>query len=198
MAYYWFKAFHLIGIVVWFAGLFYLVRLFVYHAEAEQEPEPARSILKKQYEIMEKRLYSIITTPGMLVAVAMACGLLYTEPEVLKSGWLHIKLVFVLLLIGYHHFCKRIMKKLAAGECQWTGQQFRALNEAPTILLVVIVLLAVFKNSLPLDLTTWLVAALVVSMVASIQLYAKKRRKDKEKLAEIASQPEFASSSVGE
>ena len=194
MAYYWFKAFHLIGIVVWFAGLFYLVRLFVYHAEAEQEPEPARSILTKQYGIMEKRLYGIITTPGMILTVAMAIGLISTEPEILKSSWLHIKLAFVLLLIGYHHFCKRIMKKLAAGECQWTGQQFRALNEAPTILLVLIVLLAVFKNNLPLDLTTWLVAGLVITMVASIQLYAKKRRKDKEKLAQINQQPEFASS----
>ncbi len=194
MAYYWFKAFHLIGIVVWFAGLFYLVRLFVYHAEAEQEPEPARSILTKQYEIMEKRLYGIITTPGMIVTVAMAIGLISTEPEILKSSWLHIKLAFVLLLIGYHHFCKRIMKKLAAGESQWTGQQFRALNEAPTILLVLIVLLAVFKNNLPLDLTTWLVAGLVITMVASIQLYAKKRRKDREKLAEVDRQPEFTSS----
>lgn len=193
MAYYWFKAFHLVGIVVWFAGLFYLVRLFVYHAEAEQEAEPARGILKKQYEIMEKRLYSIITTPGMLLTVAMAIGLIYTEPAILKSTWLHIKLAFVVLLIGYHHFCKSIMKKLAAGECNWTGQQFRALNEAPTILLVLIVLLAVFKNSLPLDLTTWLIAGLVVAMVASIQLYAKKRRQDKEKLAQPEQQPEFAS-----
>ncbi len=198
MAYYWFKAFHLIGVVVWFAGLFYLVRLFVYHAEAEQEAEPARTILKKQYELMEKRLYNIITTPGMIVTVVMAIGLISTEPEILKSTWLHIKLTFVLLLIGYHHFCKSIMKKLAAGECQWTGQQFRALNEAPTILLVLIVLLAVFKNNLPLDLTTWLVAGLVVTMVASIQLYAKKRRKDKEKLAQIEQKPEFASGSVGE
>ncbi len=198
MAYYWFKAFHLIGIVVWFAGLFYLVRLFVYHAEAEQEPEPARSILKKQYGIMEQRLYSIITTPGMILTVAMAGGLISTEPEILKSSWLHIKLAFVVLLIGYHHFCKSIMKKLEKGECKWTGQQFRALNEAPTILLVLIVLLAVFKNSLPLDATTWLVAGLVVTMVASIQLYAKKRRKDREKLAKAESaQPELVSS-VGE
>ena len=194
MAYYWFKAFHLIGIVVWFAGLFYLVRLFVYHAEAQQEPEPARGILTKQYELMEKRLYGIITTPGMIVTVAMAIGLISTEPEILKSTWLHIKLAFVLLLIGYHHFCKRIMKQLAAGECKWTGQQFRALNEAPTIFLVLIVLLAVFKNSLPLDLTTWLVAALVITMVASIQLYAKKRRKDKEKQAKAEQKPEFAAS----
>jgi putative membrane protein len=194
MAYYWFKAFHLIGIVVWFAGLFYLVRLFVYHAEAEQEPEPARSILKKQYGIMERRLYGIITTPGMIVTVAMAMGLISTEPEILKSTWIHIKLAFVILLIGYHFFCQRIMNQLAEGECQWTGQQFRALNEAPTILLVLIVLLAVFKDSLPLDAATWLVAALILVMVATIQLYAKKRRKDKEKLAELEQEPKFASS----
>ena len=194
MAYYWFKAFHLIGIVVWFAGLFYLVRLFVYHAEANLEPEPAQTILKNQYEIMEKRLYSIITTPGMIVTVVCAIGLISTEPEILKSSWLHIKLGLVLLLIGYHHYCKKIMKQLAKGECQWTGQQFRALNEAPTILLVMIVLLAVFKNSLPLDATTWVVFGLVVSMVASIQLYAKKRRQDKEKLDRV----ELASASSAE
>ena len=192
MAYYWFKAFHLIGIVVWFAGLFYLVRLFVYHAEASLEPEPAQSILKNQYAIMEKRLYSIITTPGMIVTVVCAIGLISTEPEVLKQPWLHIKLAIVLLLIGYHHYCKRIMKRLAQDECQWTGQQFRALNEAPTIMLVLIVLLAVFKNNLPLDITTWVIAGLVVTMVVTIQLYAKKRRLDKEKLEQV----ELASSSA--
>ncbi len=183
MAYYWFKSLHLIGVVVWFAGLFYLVRLFVYHAEAKEESEPAQSILQKQYELMEKRLYNIITTPGMVVTVIMAIGLIYTEPEILKSGWLHIKLTFVGLLLIYHFYCGRIIKQLAKGECQWSGQQFRALNEAPTILLVIIVLLAVFKNNLPLDATTWLIVALIISMVASIQLYAKKRRKDQENLS---------------
>lgn len=182
MAYYWFKTFHLIGIVVWFAGLFYMVRLFVYHAEASQEPEPAQTILKKQYEIMEKRLYHIITMPGMVVTVAMAIGLLTTEPEVLREGWLHIKLAFVAALLIYHFYCGRIMRKLAAGECKWTGQQFRALNELPTIFLLLIVLLAVFKNNLPTDITAWGVLGLIVVMAATIQLYAKKRKRDKEKL----------------
>jgi putative membrane protein len=185
MAYLWFKAFHLIGVVVWFAGLFYLVRLFVYHAEASQEPEPAQTILKNQYQIMEKRLYNIITTPGMVVTVGMAIGIIYTEPEILKSGWLHIKLGLVGLLLIYHFYCWWIMKQLEKNESQWTGQQFRALNEAPTLLLVAIVLLAVFKNNLPLDLTTWLMVALVVAMVATIQLYAKKRRRDKERLLQM-------------
>ena len=188
MAYSWFKAFHLVGIVVWFAGLFYLVRLFIYHVEAEQEPEPARTILKNQYQIMEKRLYSIITTPGMLVTIAMAIGLLSTEPEVLKQPWLHVKLAFVVLLIGYHHYCKRLMKQLAADECEWGSQQLRALNEAPTIMLIVIVLLAVFKNNLPTDITAWGIFGLIIATAATIQLYAKKRRQDKEKLEAQVSQ----------
>jgi putative membrane protein len=180
MGYYWFKAFHIVGFVTWFAGLFYLVRLFVYHAEAEGKPEPARSILKEQYELMEKRLYGIITTPAMLVTIAMAIGLIYTEPEILKEWWLHVKIGLVLLLIGYHHYCKRIMKQLAAGECRITAQQFRWLNEAPTIFLVVIVMLAIFKNNLPTDLTTYVVIGMVLAFAVSIQLYARKRRLDRE------------------
>ncbi|NER52913.1 MAG: protoporphyrinogen oxidase HemJ [Symploca sp. SIO1B1] len=190
MAYFWFKAFHLIGVVVWFAGLFYLVRLFVYHAEASQEPEPAQTILKNQYQIMEKRLYHIITMPGMIVTVAMAIGLLSTEPEVLKSGWMHIKLAFVVALLAYHFYCGRLMKQLEAGECNWSGQQFRALNEAPTILLLVIVMLAVFKNSFPTDISAWLVFGLIIVMAASIQLYAKKRRLDKERRLAAEAQTE--------
>ena len=190
MAYYWFKAFHLVGIVVWFAGLFYLVRLFIYHVEANEQPEPARSILKNQYQLMEQRLYSIITTPGMLVTVAMAIGLVSTEPDVLKQGWLHVKLAFVLALIGYHHYCKRLMKKLALDECGWSSQQLRALNEAPTVILVVIVLLAVFKNNLPTDITAWVIVGMVIAMAATIQLYARKRRLDKERLVAEMPQPQ--------
>jgi putative membrane protein len=188
MAYYWFKAFHLIGVVVWFAGLFYLVRLFVYHAEASEQPEPAQTILKNQYQIMEKRLYHIITTPGMVVTVAMAIALLTTEPEVIKDGWLHIKLAFVAALVVYHFYCGRIMRQLAAGKCNWSGQHFRALNEAPTVLLVAIVLLAVFKNNLPTDMTAWGIFGMIVVMAVTIQLYAKKRKRDKEKLLAQASQ----------
>ncbi len=191
MAYSWFKAFHIIGIVVWFAGLFYLVRLFIYHVEANQEPEPARTILKNQYQIMEKRLYNIITTPGMLLTVAMAIGLLTTEPEILKQTWLHVKLGFVTLLLGYHHYCKRLMKQLAKDECRWNSQQLRALNEAPSLMLVVIVLLAIFKDNLPTDITVWVIVAMIIAMVATIQLYAKKRREDKEKeLAQISEVPQ--------
>ncbi len=183
MAYQWFKSFHIIGFTVWFAGLFYLVRLFIYHVEANEQPEPARSILKEQYQIMEKRLYSIITTPGMFVTLAMAIGIISTEPDIIHQRWLHIKMGLVLLLIGYHHYCKSLMKKLAVDECKWNSQQLRALNELPTLFLVAIVLLAIFKNSLPTDITGYVIVGLVVLMAATIQIYARKRRLDAEKSA---------------
>ena len=181
MAYSWFKAFHIIGVVVWFAGLFYLVRLFIYHVEADAEPEPAASILKKQYTVMEKRLYRIITTPGMLVTVAMAIGLLALSPDWLHQGWMHAKLGFVAVLMFYHHYCGRLMKQLWRGDCKWNSKQLRALNEAPTLLLVVIVMLVIFKNNLPTDATSWLVVGLIITMAATIQLYARKRRLDQER-----------------
>lgn len=181
MAYQWFKAFHLVGIVCWFAGMFYLPRLFVYHAEAYEQPEPARSILKNQYEIMEKRLYSIIMTPAMLLTIAMAIGLISTEPDILKEPWLHIKIGLVLILIGYHHFCKRIMKQFATDTCKMTGQQFRWFNEFPTVFFIIVVMLAVFKNNLPTSATAWGIFAMVIAMAAFIQLYARKRRLAKEK-----------------
>ncbi len=183
MAYYWFKAFHIIGVVVWFAGLFYLVRLFIYHVEAQAEPEPAQSILKDQYAIMEKRLYTIITTPGMVVTVGMAAALLWQMPDYLKNGWMHAKLGLVAVLLIYHFYCGRLMKKLANDDCQWSSQQLRALNEAPTLLLVTIVMLVVFKNNFPTTVTPWLIVGLIVIMAATIQLYARKRRLDKEKAA---------------
>ncbi|NJL87009.1 MAG: protoporphyrinogen oxidase HemJ [Leptolyngbyaceae cyanobacterium SM1_1_3] len=190
MAYYWFKAFHIVGVVVWFAGLFYLVRLFIYHVEAEAEPEPAQSILKQQYQIMEERLYHIITMPGMVVTVAMAIGLLVLRPDLLHDGWLHAKLGLVALLLAYHFYCGRLLKQLQQGECRWSGQQLRGLNEAPTLLLVIIVMLAVFKNSFPTSAATWLVVGLVAFMLATIQLYAKKRRLDKERQQSEAIAPD--------
>lgn len=183
MAYYWFKAFHIVGFVTWFGGLFYLPRLFIYHQEANEQPEPSRSILKEQFQIMEKRLYSIIMTPGMLVTIAMAIGLIWTEPQILHDSWLHVKIALVLGLIGYHHYCKRLMKQLAAGECKWNSKQLRAINEVPTVFLVLIVMLAIFKNNLPTSATAWTIFALVLVMAATIQLYARKRRLDQEKQA---------------
>lgn len=187
MAYLWFKSFHIVAFVSWFAGLFYLPRLFVYHTEANEQPEAVRDILKKQYTIMEKRLMNIITTPAMVVTLLMAAGMLYQAPELLKQTWLHVKMGLVLILIGYHFYCKRLIVKLEAGETPLNAQQFRWFNEFPTFFLVVIVMLAIFKNDIPRDATGYVVVAMAVAFAASIQLYARKRRLDKEKLASSAS-----------
>ncbi len=175
-AYLWFKTLHIVGVVVWFAGLFYLVRLFIYHVEAEALEEPLRSAFQQQYTLMERRLANIITTPGMVVAVAMAVGLLVAQPIWLKQGWMHAKLAVVLALLAYHWFCYRLMGQLRQGSCRWSGRQLRALNELPTLMLVMVVMLVVFKGQFPTGAATWFLVALVVAMAGSIQFYARWRR----------------------
>jgi putative membrane protein len=183
-AYLWFKTLHIVGVVVWFAGLFYLVRLFIYHREAAELEPPLRQAFEAQYGLMERRLANIITTPGMLVAVAMAVGLLLVEPAWLKQTWMHAKLAVVVGLLAYHHVCYRLMGQLQRGECQWSGRQLRALNELPTLLLVLVVMLVVFKNQFPTGAATWFLVALVVFMAGSIQFYARWRRLRAERLAQ--------------
>ncbi len=175
-AYLWFKTLHIVGVVVWFAGLFYLVRLFIYHREAAELQPALRQAFEDQYALMERRLANIITTPGMVVAVVCAVGLLSVNPAWLQQGWMHAKLAFVLALLAYHAFCYRLMGQLRQGLCQWSGRQLRALNELPTLLLVVVVMLVVFKNQFPTGAATWFIVALVVFMAASIQFYARWRR----------------------
>jgi putative membrane protein len=183
MAYLWFKTLHIVGVVVWFAGLFYLVRLFIYHREAEQLEPALRSAFQQQYALMERRLANIITTPGMVVAVVCAAGLLLLNPAWLQQGWMHAKLAFVAALLLYHAFCYRLMGQLQRGTCGWSGRQLRALNELPTLLLVIVVMLVVFKSQFPTGAATWLIVALVVFMAASIQFYARWRRLQAERMA---------------
>lgn len=175
-AYLWFKTLHIVGVVVWFAGLFYLVRLFIYHVEAQELAPELRDAFQGQYALMERRLANIITTPGMVVAVTMAVGLLLVQPSWLQQGWMHAKLGFVAALLAYHWFCYRLMGQLQKGECRWNGRQLRALNELPTLLLIIVVMLVVFKNQFPTGAATWFMVALVVFMAASIQFYARWRR----------------------
>jgi putative membrane protein len=182
-AYLWFKTLHIVGVVVWFAGLFYLVRLFIYHREAEELEPGLRTAFQQQYALMERRLANIITTPGMVVAVSMAIALLVAQPLWLKQGWMHAKLAFVAVLLAYHVLCYRLMGQLQQGSCSWSPKQLRALNELPTLLLVVVVMLVVFKDQFPTNAATWFLVALVVFMAASIQFYARWRRLRAERLA---------------
>lgn len=181
MAYLWFKSFHIIGFVAWFAGLFYLPRLFIYHIEAGERSEPIKTALTEEYQRIEKLLFKLIMMPAMIVTIAMAIFIIATEPEVLKQTWLHMKLFLVLLLIIFHFYCRRVMHQLEKGECSVSSLQMRRINEIPTILLALIVFLAIFKNNLPTGpaILGTVVAIFIFAVV--IQLYARKRRLDQQR-----------------
>ena len=145
-----FKALHIIGFVSWFAALFYLPRLFIYHREAMDMKEPKKSTLIEQFSLMERRLYHIIMTPAMIITLLGGLSMLYLFgwDYWIDRIWLHWKLGFVLLLILYHFYCKNIMTRLGSGQKPMSSTQFRILNEVPTLFLLAIILLAVYKSRL--------------------------------------------------
>ncbi len=136
----WIKAFHVIFMVAWFAGLFYLPRLFVNHAMAEEETVRAR------LTIMESKLYRFIP-PWMLLTLAFGFWLLYEYAWAAyrHMGWLHLKLVLVAGLVGYHFYCGKLVRDLAAGRCHRSHVWFRWFNELPVLVLFGAVILAVVK-----------------------------------------------------
>lgn len=132
------KAFHIIAMVAWFAGLFYLPRLFVYHAD---------DLHNRHFKKMESRLYYGITWPSALLTTLLGFALIVLNPYYLKAGWLHTKLLFVSFLWIYHFSCGHFLKRFAKDKNEKSALFFRFFNEIPTLLLIVIVLLAVLKPS---------------------------------------------------
>ena len=148
MEYNYIKALHLIFVITWFAGLFYIVRLFVYHAEAKQKPQPEQDILIKQYQLMQYRLWYIITWPSAVLASVFAFYLLCLNPFWLEQSWMHVKLGFVFVLYLYHLKCHQIFKQLQNNEVKQTSNFFRIWNEGATIILFAIVFLVILKNAI--------------------------------------------------
>lgn len=179
MLYLWLKVVHIVGVVSWFAGLFYLGRLFVYHAEALLLSEPRREILTKQYEIMESRLFHLIMKPAMGITLATSAGMLLTASGrgYATQPWMLVKLTLGALLVGFHFYQRRIMLEFAAGRMHRDAERFRLLNEAPTLMLVVLTVLAVFKTATPWGGLGVAVAVLVVAVLVGIRAYARHRHK---------------------
>lgn len=171
------KALHIVGAVGWFGGLFYLVRIFVYHKEAMDLESPEREILIKQYCIMEDRVYNIICKQGMNITWIFGLLMLFTYGlDWMKANyWLHAKLLLVVLLSGYQHYCKSIITKLADNDQTLTSFGFRLFNEVPSIMLLAIVLLAVYRNTLnyPKAIGGILIFGLLIYFIARI--YKSKR-----------------------
>lgn len=163
-----FKTVHIIGFVAWFAGLFYLVRMFVYHTEAlNEEDQIKKDILSERYALMEKRVYYIICNPA--VTITWVGGLLtiyfYGIDWFKANTWLHIKLFLLLGLTLYHYYCKILMKKLNNGQNTLSSFQYRLFNEIPSLFLIAIVILAVFKT------LTNIGYALLVVLICGILFY---------------------------
>ena len=171
------KALHIIFVVTWFAGLFYIVRLFIYQTEAEQKPEPAKEILQTQYKLMSKRLWYIITWPSAILASVFAFWMLYTNPYYLEEPWMLIKLSFVFALYFYHGYCHKIFTKLQNNEVKYTALKLRIFNEVSTILLFAIVFLVTVKSAIN---WIWGVVGIIlfgILMMLGIKLYKTLREK---------------------
>ncbi|MCL5042436.1 MAG: protoporphyrinogen oxidase HemJ [Gammaproteobacteria bacterium] len=137
--YLWIKAFHIIAVVTWFAGLFYLPRLFVYHAMADDQTS------RDRFKIMERKLYRGIMWPSMVVTVALGLWLLKLAPAWMQAGWLHAKLLLVALLIAYHFACGHMLRQFARDANQRGHVFYRWFNEAPVLVLLGAVILVVVK-----------------------------------------------------
>ena len=136
----WVKAFHVVAMVFWFAGLFYLPRLFVYHAQSDDQAG------RERFKIMERKLYRGITTPSMVATVALGLWLVSYNPSVyLTQGWLHVKLSLVLILIGYHLYCGHLIKVFREDRNTHSHVFYRWFNEFPVLILVGTVILAMVK-----------------------------------------------------
>ncbi len=147
MEYNYIKALHIIFVVCWFAGLFYMVRLFIYTAEAYGKEEPAKSILTQQLLLMQKKLWFIITWPSAIGTVIFGTWMLILNPVLLMQPWMVLKLIFVFILIMYHLRCHAIYKHQLAGVYKLSSFKLRLFNELATVLLVAIVFLVVVKSS---------------------------------------------------
>lgn len=174
-----YKSLHLIFMVSWFAGLFYIVRLFIYHIEALDKDEPARAILSDQFKIMQKRLWWIITTPAMILTVLFGTLMLIEIPAYLESPWMHVKLLFVALLVAYHFLCQGIMFKLSKDiKGKWTTGKLRMWNELATLFLVSIVFIVVYKHALDWLKATLIFIGVAILLMVMIKIYKQIRTKN--------------------
>jgi putative membrane protein len=132
--YLWLKAGHVIAVIAWYAGLFYIFRLFVYHVQQRHEPAVTATLA-----IMERRLLAAIMAPAALVALALGAAMLWQQPALLRQPWMQMKLAAIVLLLGYHGVAIWVRRRFAAGDYVLSERACRIWNEVPTLLLLVIV-----------------------------------------------------------
>ena len=172
------KALHLIFVITWFAGLFYIPRLFVYHIEAGEKEEPERTILIKQFKLMTLRLWYIITWPSAILASIFAFWLLALLPVWLEQDWMIVKLFFVALLYVYHIKCHLIFKELQDDVVKWTSNGMRLFNEGSTLILFAVIFLVILRNAINWIFGVAGIGLLAVLLMLGIKMYKKIRAKN--------------------
>jgi len=177
MTFLYLKAVHIIFIVTWFAGLFYMPRLFVYILESEQKGEPERSALIRQLTMMASRLWYGITWPSAVITLGVGTSILVHQPEWLQHSYMHIKLTLVFLLYCYHFSLQFLFNQLRRGSARYTSRQMRLWNEVSTLFLISIVFIIVLKNTLSMVWGLFGLAGVAGLILAGIAIY-KKYRKD--------------------
>ncbi len=178
MEYLYIKSLHIIFVTTWFAGLFYVVRLFIYFKEADEKPAIEKQILVKQYTLMIKRLWYIITWPSAILATLFAVWMLILQPAWLEAPWMLIKLVFVAALYAYHLSCQMMYNQIEKGFIKYSSFALRIWNEVATIILFACVFLVVLKNSLGWIFGVVGIIGVSILLILGIKLYKNIRAKN--------------------
>ena len=175
--YLYLKALHIIFIVTWFSGLFYIVRLFIYNAEANEKPEPEKTILKNQFSIMIKRLWLGITWPSAVITLILGPLLIYINPVILDT-WLWVKIAFVIGLYLYHFSLNALYRQQNKNIFKYNSQQLRLWNEVATIFLISIIFLVVVKQAMSLVWGLLGLVLFVLLLLSAIKIYKLLRKRE--------------------
>lgn len=172
------KSLHIIFIVTWFAGLFYIVRLFIYQREAMDKPEPDKTILGNQLKLMANRLWFIITWPSAIITLILGSIMIYQYPAMLELPFMHVKLTFVVLLYIYHFMCHKLYKQLQNDMKRYSSNQLRIWNEISTLILISVVFIIVLKNEFDWIKGTLGFFLVAVTLMIGIRIYKRIRNKN--------------------
>lgn len=175
MEFLYIKALHIIFIVTWFAGLFYIVRIFIYLTEAADRPENERDVLIPEYRRNMRRLWFGITWPSAILTLIFGTWTLVLVPQYLQLSFMHVKLFLVLLLYIYQFYCHSLYKKLMNGHYPLTSQQLRYFNEVATIFLVGIVFVIVLKNTMSMLFGLIGLILFTIVLIVAIKVYKRYR-----------------------
>ena len=177
--YYYFVAVHIVFVISWMAGLFYILSLFIYHTEANEKPEPEKSILLQQFTKMEATLWKIICAPAMVISVVAGVSMLTLHPMLLQMSWMHVKLGFVVGLLIYHFICQNIVKQLKNNQFKMTSFQLRLWRELATIFMIAIVFVVILKSAINWIYGLTGIMGVAMAIMIAVKLYKNYRLKSK-------------------